>query len=76
MKNKLTVEKIFSLAVEAYQEKKFSLAEKYYREILKKFPDNVNTLINLGMTLKQLEKFNEAIDCYKRSIQINPKPLI
>ena len=73
MKNKLTVEKIFSLAVEAYQEKKFSLAEKYYKEIVKKFPDNVNTLINLGMTLKQLEKFNEAIDCYKRSIQINPK---
>ena len=73
MKNKLTVEKIFSLAVQAYQEKKFSLAEKYYKEIVKKFPDNVNTLINLGMTLKQLEKYDESIDCYKRSIQINPK---
>ena len=54
----------------------FPLAEKYYKEIVKKFPDNVNTLINLGMTLKQLEKFNEAIDCYKRSIKINPKMLI
>ena len=52
MKNKLTVEKIFSLAVEAYQEKKFNLAEKYYKEILKKLPDNINTLINLRMTLK------------------------
>ena len=73
MNNKLTVEKIFSLAVKAYQEKKFHLAEKYYKEIIKKFPNNVNTLVNLGMTLKQLQKFNEAIDCYKKAIVENPK---
>ena len=73
MKKKLTVEKTFSLAVKSYQEKKFQIAEKYYKEILERFPDNVNTLVNLGMTLKQLEKYKEATDCYKTAIQINPK---
>jgi len=73
VKKKITVEEIFSLAVKSYQEKKFHIAEKSYKEILKKYPNHANTLVNLGMTLKQLEKYKEAIDCYKRSIYINPK---
>ncbi len=72
VKKKLTVENIFLLAVKSYKEKKFLTAEKYYKEILEKHPNHTNTLLNLGMTLKQLEKYKEAKDCYKKAIKINP----
>ena len=73
MKNNLTVEETFALAVKSYQNKKFHTAEKFYKEILKTHPNHAGTYVNLGMTLYKLEKYKEAIDCYENAIKINPK---
>ena len=72
MKNNLTVEETFALAVKSYQEKKFHVAEKFYKEILKTHPNHAGTYVNLGMTLNKLAKYKEAIDCYVKAIQIDP----
>jgi len=72
VKKNLTVEDTFDLAVKSYQEKKFHIAEKLYKEVLKTHPNHANTYLNLGMALKKLEKYKEAIDCYESAIKINP----
>ena len=72
VKNNLIVEKTFALAVKSYQKKKFNVAEKFYKEILKTHPNHAGTYVNLGMTLKKLEKYEEAMDCYEKAIKINP----
>ena len=72
MKKNLTVEATFDLAVKSYQEKKFHIAEKLYKEVLKTHPNHANTYVNLGMVLKKLEKYKEAVNCYESAIKINP----
>ncbi len=72
MKNDLTVEETFDLAVKSYQKNKFHVAEKLYKEILKTHPNHAGTYVNLGMTLNKLEKYKEATYCYERAIKINP----
>ena len=62
MKNNLTVEETFALAVKSYQEKKFHVAEKFYKEILKTHPNHSGTYVNLGMALNKLKKVLQKKD--------------
>ena len=59
MKNNLTVEKTFALAVKSYQKKKFHAAETFYKEILKTHPNHAGTYVNLGMTLNKLKNIKK-----------------
>ena len=55
--------------------KKLQVAEDFYKETLKKNPDDVEAHNNLGVILFQLGKLQEAKSSYQKAIQINPKYL-
>ena len=50
--------------------KKFTLAVEEYKKILETEPQNLTALNNLGYTLTKLKKFDEALECYEKSLRI------
>lgn len=54
----------YNIAV-AYQKLgEFSEAEKYYKQMLQKFPDDINSITSLGMCYLTQKKFKEGYDLY------------
>ena len=51
---------------------KFEEAEAIYRELLKRFPDDVMLLTNHGVVLFKLERNDAAITAFRRALAINP----
>ena len=47
-------------------------AERYYLKYLKKNPNDVEVLINLGIVKEQKNKLDEAINIYKKAIILDP----
>ena len=47
----------------------FQEAEKIYKEILHKFPNNPIILANLALIKKNISDFSSAIDLYKKSMK-------
>ena len=50
----------------------FEEAERLYRDVIKKEPDNANCLIGLAFTLQLTNKLEECVDLYYRAISIQP----
>ncbi len=69
-KKNLTIEETFALAVQNHKENNLQVAENLYKKILKTNPNYAGVYYNLGITYKELEDYQKAINCYKNSIQI------
>ena len=54
-------------------ERKFAVADKLYRDILKKWPDNMEAIINLGVTLGHLGKLKDSEFMFRQAIQREPE---
>ena len=67
----LSNEKIFNEAIQHHKNKKLNLAEKLYNEVLKKDPNHIRALNNLGIIYFSLKKFNESIKIFKKTIIID-----
>lgn len=65
------IEEIFEKALQASKENKLEEAEKLYRECLKirQTPEVWN---NLGNVYARMERFAEAVECYRKSIDCDP----
>lgn len=65
------IEEIFEKALQASREDKLEEAEKLYRECLKirQTPEVWN---NLGNVYVRMERFAEAVECYRKSIDCDP----
>ena len=50
----MEVKELFGLALQEHKKKNFLSAEKFYKQILKTYPNEVSTLNNLGTVLKEL----------------------
>jgi tetratricopeptide (TPR) repeat protein len=53
-------------------------AAAFYRAALEEFPDHPQALMNLGLTLIELQEFDQALSCYKRAARASmddPLPL-
>ena len=51
---------------------KFTEAEQIYRELLKRSPDDVMLLTNIGVVLYKLDRNDAAIAAFRRALAINP----
>ncbi len=62
-----------------YVVKSFVKAEKYEEvcylmdAVLLVFPDNINSLFSKGKTLMNLERYEEAIECFNKVLELDPQ---
>ena len=58
-----------------YEPRRFEVAERWYREALKKRPDDVNVRTDLGLTyfLRQPSDIESAIGEFRRSLERDPE---
>jgi len=68
----ITIEKSFTAAVQNHQKKKFKIAEKLYKEILKVNPNHFESIFHLGMLSAETNNFNKAKQLLNKAIQIQP----
>ena len=68
----ISLEETFTLAVQNHKKNNLKIAENLYNEILKKNPNYVGALNNLGILYNQFGNNQKAMDCYEKAIQINP----
>ena len=54
----------YNIAVALQKLGKFSEAEKYYKQMLEKFPDDINAITSPGMCYLTQKKFKEGYDLY------------
>lgn len=69
------VERRFELGRRAHLAGRLDEAMAHYREVLKRDPDHGNTLNNLGVALKTLNRFAPAVACYRRALAARPDDL-
>ncbi len=70
--SKLHVMTEINIANELFLNKKFEDAVLQYEKILKNDPRDLSALNNNGYTLSKLKRYDAAIECYNRSLQIKP----
>ena len=68
----ITLEEAFARAVQFQQDKDFKTAQIIYSEILKKNPNHLDSLNNLGSIFKNLGEDDKAKNCYEKVITIEP----
>ena len=54
----MSEEEIFTKAIDHHKNKKIDLAEKLYKNVIKKDPKHIRALNNLGIIFFSLKKFN------------------
>lgn len=59
------------MADEQFGEKNYAQAARLYKEVLSKFPHNVDVYNNLGLTLHYINQSEEAVEQLKRGISID-----
>ena len=64
---------LFTIALNFHQQKQFSQALKTYQQILTIDPNHLDSLSNLGSVLKNLGRYDEAIACYQRVLELRPE---
>ena len=69
----MNIDQTFKLGINALKEKDLIEAEKIFNLLVAKDPNNSEFNHFLGITLQLLNKVNDAIIYYKKSIEINPK---
>ena len=47
-----------------------------FKKALKNDPENVTAIYNQGLAFNQLKKYQDAISCFDKVIEINPKDRI
>jgi tetratricopeptide (TPR) repeat protein len=62
-----------TLALAAFDTGKFDEAEKHYAVLVANSPHDLDLLINLAFTLKNLNKLDEAKRTFLRVVEVNPK---
>ena len=67
----LTIEEIFSLALQNQQKNNFKEALNFYNQVLEIDPNNLNARINLGVLFKELGDNKKAKNCFEKVIEIN-----
>jgi protein O-GlcNAc transferase len=68
----MDINRILHLAGQYYQEGNLQQAETAYKELLRYDPNNDRILNDLGKVLQAQHKYDAAIDCYQKAIQLNP----
>ena len=61
---------------QAYQlseDGKYVQALKYYRNVLQTESDNIEVIIDYGVTLQNLEHYHQALKVYNRVLNLQPK---
>ena len=61
---------------QAYQlseDGKYAQALKYYRNVLQTESDNIEVIIDYGVTLQNLEHYHQALKVYNRVLNLQPK---
>ncbi len=71
-KKNLPIEETFAIAVKNHKENNFKVAEKLYKEVLKKNPDHFESVYYLGTLLAQTNQFNLAKSMLHKATQIKP----
>ena len=56
-----------------YRYKKFNIAEKKSRDLIKKYPKSITVRKILGNVLSAQENYNESIKCFEEILKNNPK---
>jgi len=72
----MEVKQLFELALIEHKKSNFLSAEKLYKQILEKYPNEVSILNNLGTILKELGKDKDAIFYYEKALEIKPDDII
>ena len=67
----LSIEETFNKAIEYHKIKKIYLAKELYSEVIKKDPNHINALNNLGIIFFSLKKFDDAIKVFQKAITVN-----
>tara|TARA_B100001175_G_scaffold286829_1_gene268840 strand:- start:42 stop:1631 length:1590 start_codon:yes stop_codon:yes gene_type:complete len=67
----LSLDEKFTKAINYHKNKKIDLAEKLYKEVIKKDPNHIRALNNLGIIFFSLKKFNKAIEVFEKAITID-----
>ena len=68
----LTIDQALKDGVAAINEGNFVRAEGLYRSILELYPEHSDAHNNLGISLQQLNKLDEAVFSYKQAILLRP----
>jgi tetratricopeptide (TPR) repeat protein len=51
----------------------YASAEQQLREILGKFPNNVDALVTMGLVMRRTGKLSQAIETFKNALDLNPQ---
>jgi len=60
----------YGIALEYISQKNYEAAEKYLTSLNKKDPEYVPAYMQLAQVKEKLNKFDEAIDVYKKGIEV------
>jgi tetratricopeptide (TPR) repeat protein len=60
-------------AYEDYSKNRFPEAALDYENLLKYFPNDYDTTINLGVVNEKMHKLDKAIECYNKAATLNPE---
>ena len=66
-------EDLINSAMALMQRKQPKAALSLFKKSLKNDPENVIALYNQGLAFNQLKKYQDAISCFDKVIEINPK---
>ena len=67
-----TMTTLYDEAKAQFERGNFSAAEPLFRRQTCEEPSNSQAHYNLGVTLTKLDRYEEAIACYRRAIELNP----
>lgn len=66
-------ESLYDAGVKARRNQEFQKARTYLEKAIKKHPNDVDIMLNLGLSLISLKKYNEAYDVLIKAQSISPK---
>ena len=69
------LQKLLEQAYEICEDGNYVMALEYYDIALDIEPDNLNAIIDNGVTLQNLEHFNEALQMYEKALSIDAENL-
>jgi tetratricopeptide (TPR) repeat protein len=64
--------RLYSRAADLLAGEEYSQAEKVYRELVDKEPDNPNAFIGLGASLQMQDRYDAAAAVYEQALEIDP----
>jgi len=71
-KENLNIKEIYTLAIQNHKKDNFETAERLYKEILEKDPNQFDSIYLLGILSAQSKKIETAKQLFKKAIKIKP----